>query len=60
MKKMIQAESFIRQEDRRIPVDSLSESEQRDLSRWLRQTWLSELCRGRAEVVWTPKKDPAK
>lgn len=43
-----------------IPTETLSEQQRQDLSRWLRQTWLTELCRGRAEISWRQKKDPAK
>ena len=43
-----------------IPTETLNEQQRQALSRWLRETWLTELCRGRAEVRWRQKKDPAR
>ena len=43
-----------------VPTEALNDQQRQDLSRWLRETWLTELCRGRAEVDWRQKRDPAK
>jgi hypothetical protein len=60
MKQTIRAVSYIQGEDGAVPTDALTAAERKDLSRWLRMTWLSELCRGRAKVTWAKKKDPAR
>ena len=60
MKQPIRAESLIETEEETVPVDSLNEAQKRDLSRWLKMTYLTELCRGRAKVTWRQKKDPVK
>ena len=58
--KRITVVSYVSGKEGPVPVETLDEQQRQDLSRWLRQTWLSELCRGRAEVSWRKKKDPAK
>ena len=60
MKQIIRTESCILREGEQVPVGSLTETDRRELSRWLRMTWLTELCRGRAEINWRQKKDPVK
>ena len=44
--------SYVSGENGPIPADSLDEGQRETLSRWLRITYLTELCRGKAEVRW--------
>ena len=50
--KEIKAVSFVSEESGPVPTDSLDEKQREALSRWLRITYLTELCRGKASVRW--------
>ena len=50
MRKPITAESYVIRDGVLISVDSLSEKERETLARRIRLTYLTELCRGQAEV----------
>ena len=52
MKQDIQIESFVIVDGVPVPVTSLSEEKRAALSRWLRETYLQELFRGRATLTW--------
>ena len=53
--KEISAESFVCGENGPMPVETLDEEQREAFSRWLRETYLTELCRGKAEVSWRPE-----
>ena len=55
--KEISAESFVCGENGPMPVETLDEEQREAFSRWLRETYLTELCRGKAVVRWDD--DPA-
>ena len=44
--------SFVSGENGPVAVESLDEHQREALSRWLRETWLTELCRGKASAAW--------
>lgn len=48
MKKEITAESFLPAGDKLVPIADLSPALREDLACWLKETYLNELCRGRA------------
>ena len=50
MDHSIQGESYVFRGDQQIPVVSLSSQERQALADWLKETYLNELYRGRAEV----------
>ena len=49
--KEINVVSFVCGENGPIPVESLDERQREAFSRWLRETYLTELCRGKAELI---------
>ena len=53
--KEIRVESFVCGENGPIPIESLDAIQREAFSRWLRETYLTELCRGKAEVSWRPE-----
>ena len=53
--KEIRVESFVCCENGPIPIESLDETQREAFSRWLRETYLTELCRGKAVVQWDDK-----
>lgn len=50
--KEISVVSFVCGENGPLPIESLDEARRETFSRWLRETYLTELCRGKAEVRW--------
>ena len=50
--KEISVMSFVCRESGPVPVESLDEAQREAFSRWLRETYLTELCRGKADVQW--------
>ncbi len=50
--KEIKVVSFVSGENGPVAVESLDEHQREALSRWLRETWLTELCRGKASAAW--------
>lgn len=55
MRGEIRTESFLWEEDTLTSVSSLSPDQREALACWLKETYLNELCRGRA--IFTPAKD---
>lgn len=53
--KKIKVVSFVCGESCPVPVETLDAEKREALSRWLRETYLTELCRGKAEVSWRPE-----
>ena len=53
--KEIKAAGFVWGENGPIPIESLDEVQRKAFSRWLRETYLTELCRGKAIVQWDDK-----
>lgn len=52
MKGKIEVECFLRDGDTLVPTETLSPAQREKLACWLKETYLNELCRGRA--VFTP------
>ena len=50
--KDIRVVSLVCGEKGPIPIESLDEAQREAFSRWLRETYLTELCRGKADVQW--------
>ena len=50
--KEIRVESFVCCENGPIPIESLDKAQREAFSRWLRETYLTELCRRKAVVQW--------
>ena len=57
MKREIVTESFVRKMDGAAAVGELRKGEREAFSRWLRETFLSELYRGEAQVAWAEPAD---
>ena len=55
MKGEITAESFLQDGETLVPVEHLSPAQWEELACWLKETYLNELCRGRA--VFAPSGD---
>ena len=50
--KEIRVVSLVCGEKGPIPIESLDEAQREAFSRWLRETYLTELYRGKADVQW--------
>ena len=48
MKGEINAECYLRDGDTLVPTEALSPAQRENLACWLKETYLNELCRGRA------------
>ena len=53
--KEISVVGFVCGENGPIPIESLDKAQREAFSRWLRETYLTELCRGKAIVQWDDK-----
>ena len=53
MKEIITAR-FVSGENGPIPVEAMDKEQLEALSRWLRETYMTELCRGKAQTGWLP------
>ena len=52
--KEIRVVRFVSGENSSIPTESLDEKQREAFSRWLRETYMTELCRGKAQTGWLP------
>lgn len=51
MRGEIKVECFLRDGDSLVPTEALSPAQRENLACWLKETYLNELCRGRAVFV---------
>ena len=52
--KDIRVVSLVCGEKGPVPIESLDEAQREAFSRWLRETYMTELCRGKAQTGWLP------
>lgn len=50
--KEISTARFVSGENGPIPVEAMDKEQLEALSRWLRETYMTELCRGKAVIQW--------